>query len=154
METAGDRLCCRWRIAGIDQKSQCGVGVAFGDVNNDQKLDVVYGQHCGGPVVYLGDGTGQWTNHSQGLQSEGVNAVALGDLDNDNQPELVTIGATLDEGFRVYKLDTLWQEVSTNLPDTLNSTPLDMSIQDVDEDGLQDILHPHLVCSCHHRRNT
>lgn len=125
---------------GMPEKMQCGVGVEFGDVNNDGNLDVALGQHCGGAAVYLGDGKGNWKNHSKGLSTENVNPIALADFDEDGLLDLVTLGAFL-EGFRVYKnMNNSWKEVNTTLPKGITATSYQIVAEDINNDGKTDIL--------------
>lgn len=127
-------------IEGIPQTMQCGVGVDFGDVNNDGNMDVAFGQHCGGAAAYLGNGAGTWTNHSNGLSSENVNPIALADFDNDGLLDLITLGA-FTEGFVIYKnTGTIWLQQTTNLPTEVNSTSYTILTADVNKDGRTDII--------------
>jgi len=128
-------------IEGIDQKFQCGVGVDLYDVNYDNHLDVLFAQHCGGPLVYLGDGEGNWRNFSNGLFSEDVNTITAGDLDHDGKTDIVLQSARVPGGFYLFELEhDRWERQKTNLPTRLDATPLSLSLIDVDENGLPDIL--------------
>ncbi len=70
--------------------------VTFGDVNNDDDLDIAY---CGGGYldsryfglfVSLGDGYGEWTDSSSDLPTTGsYGVVELGDLNNDGNLDLI-----------------------------------------------------------------
>lgn len=125
---------------GIPQKMQCGVGVDLGDVNNDGNLDIALGQHCGGAAIYLGDGKGNWKNHSKGLSTENVNPIALADFDNDGLLDVVTLGAFL-EGFRIYKnMNDGWKEINTTLPKEITATSYQIITEDINNDGKTDIL--------------
>ncbi len=130
-----------WETAvdGIQQKMECGVGADFGDVNNDGNLDVAYGRHCGGPTIYLGDGTGKWTNHSTGLLPDNVNPIMLADFDNDGLLDAVTLGAAL-EGFTVYQNTGDWKITKTNLPEKTETSTYQIIIDDVNTDGKKDII--------------
>ncbi len=127
-------------VDGILQEMECGVGADFGDVNNDGNLDIAYGRHCGGPIVYLGDGTGKWTNYSTGLLAENVNPIALADFDNDGLADIITLGAVL-EGFTIYKnTGDGWNITNTNLPDKMEASTYQIIIDDINTDGKQDII--------------
>jgi len=123
---------------GIPQTMQCGVGVDFGDVNNDGNTDVAFGQHCGGAAVYLGNGARAWTNYSNGLSPENVNPIALADFDNDGLLDMMTLGA-FTEGFTVYKNNgSAWMQQNTNLPRNVNATSYTIIAADVNNDELTD----------------
>lgn len=124
---------------GIHEKSQCGVGVAFYDVNNDGNLDAAFAQHCGGPAVYLGDGTGTWTNYSTGLLTKDVNAIALADFDDDGLKDIVTLGAFTD-GFIAYKNAGEWLQQNTSLPEKIHATPYVILTPDLNNDEMPDIV--------------
>ncbi len=65
-------------------------GVAFGDVNNDGRLDVVGASDGEGLRVFLGDGAGQWTAVSTHPATDGgFGDVVLGDYDDDGNMDLV-----------------------------------------------------------------
>lgn len=133
----------RWNeaITGIDQRSQCGIDVAFADINTDGNLDVAFAQHCGGPAVYLGNGNGEWTPFSNGLPSTGSNALALDDFDNDGHIDLITMSAEATDGFHLYELhNTTWHEQRTNLPTTLTATPFQLTSIDLNNDNKPDLL--------------
>jgi len=78
-----------------------GSSSTFGDVNNDGNLDLlITGQEEGsyGPntTLYLGDGSGGFTEHDAGLTDVGRygydSASAFGDVNNDGDLDLVLIG--------------------------------------------------------------
>src|SRR5262245_45497739 len=69
--------------SGLPRESYCGGGMAFGDANNDGKMDVAMADHCRGVFVYLGDGAGHWRNASAGLPTVGSEDIAVGDFNND-----------------------------------------------------------------------
>ncbi len=130
-----------WKLSaeGIPQTQQCGVGVSLGDVNNDGNLDVAFAQHCGGPIVYLGDGKGNWKNHSTGLSTENVDAIALADLDEDGKLEAITLGAFL-KGYKVYKNTGNWTEINTTLPKIITANAYQILTKDINNDGKTDII--------------
>ncbi len=131
-----------WETAvdGIQQKMECGVGIDFGDVNNDGNLDIAYGRHCGGPTIYLGDGKGKWTNHSTGLLPDNVNPIALADFDNDGLLDAATLGAVL-EGFTIYQnTGDTWKVMNTTLPEKTESSTYQITTGDINTDGKQDII--------------
>lgn len=66
--------------------------ISVSDVNQDQKLDLVVGpQASQGVLVMLGNGDGSFsTPTSYGNTSTQIKSIASGDLDGDNNPDLVT----------------------------------------------------------------
>lgn len=102
--------------AGLPRESFCGGGMAFGDANNDGKLDVAIADHCRGVFVYFGDGAGHWKNASAGLPTIGAEDVAVGDFDHDGCLDLAIVAAS-EEGVRAFKGDCkgVWKESSTGL---------------------------------------
>jgi len=65
-------------------------GVAFGDVNNDGKLDIVGASDGDGLRVFLGNGAGQWTDVANHPATDGgYGDVVLGDIDADGKLDIV-----------------------------------------------------------------
>ncbi len=70
-----------------------GGGAKFADLNKDGNLDLVVGTHCGvGVKAYFGDGTGNWTEASNGLKSSPETRdamdVAVADFDEDGNLDI------------------------------------------------------------------
>ncbi len=124
--------------SGLPRETFCGGGMAFGDANNDGKMDVAIADHCKGVFVFLGDGQGNWKRAAAGLPSEGSEDVAVGDFNGDKCLDLavVTTDAT---GVRAFKGDCkgVWKESSTGLPHEEWGNGIEMA--DVDADGNLDI---------------
>jgi FG-GAP-like repeat len=125
--------------SGLPRESFCGGGMAFGDANNDGKMDVAIADHCRGVFVYFGDGTGHWTNASAGLPTIGSEDVALGDFDHDGCLDLVIV-ASSEEGVRAFKGNCkgVWKEASQGLARTEWGNAVVTA--DMDADGNLDIV--------------
>lgn len=125
--------------AGLPRETFCGGGMAFGDANNDGKMDVAIADHCHGVFVYFGDGKGHWTNHSSGLPTIGSEDVAVGDFNHDGCLDLAVVAAA-DEGVRAYtgNCKGQWKESSKGLAHTEWGNAVRMA--DVDGDGNLDII--------------
>lgn len=70
---------------------------AIGDVNRDGHLDIVIvGQVGTTPVahLYLGDGEGDFTEIDAGLEGVGNSSISIGDVNNDDNPDLLITGGT------------------------------------------------------------
>lgn len=116
-------------------------GVKFVDVNKDNKLDVVGADtSAGNIVVYLGDGTGNWTAVSQQPPPGGGSDIAAGDFDKDGNVDLVA-GAGGVAGVHLYKGDGAgkFTEMTSGsgLPTTSNWRGF--AVGDVNKDGNPDI---------------
>jgi VCBS repeat protein len=124
---------------GLPRETFCGGGMAFGDANNDGKMDVAIADHCKGVFVYLGDGAGNWRNASAGLPTVGSEDVDVGDFNNDGCLDLV-VAAASEEGIRAFKGDCkgVWKESSKGLAQTEWGNSVVM--RDVDADGNQDVV--------------
>lgn len=122
-------------------------GVAFGDVNNDGKLDIVAGNYSNGGIeVWLGDGGSggslDWTLGKEGLTSStSIIDVCLGDVNNDGR---LDIGVTTElSGIQVWADNlpdlaiTRWTSASTGLPSSSNW--YDVTFGDVNHDGKLDL---------------
>jgi hypothetical protein len=85
-------------------------GVAFGDVNEDGKLDLVGAADGSGLRVFLGDGTGSWTAvSSHPATSGGYGDVVLDDYDDDGHLDILAgspgNGAGNPRGLHLWKGD-------------------------------------------------
>jgi Tol biopolymer transport system component len=66
-----------------------GWGLALGDLNGDQYLDVVVFNDSEGNTIWLNDGTGKFVDTGQRLGTRNCWEVALGDLDRDGDLDVV-----------------------------------------------------------------
>jgi hypothetical protein len=73
--------------------------VAFGDVNNDGKLDIAADTSVGIMHVYVGDGAGNFVEESSGLPGGGfAYDLVLADFNNDGNLDLAGDGVYLGNG--------------------------------------------------------
>jgi hypothetical protein len=67
-------------------------GVVAADFNKDGHMDLAFAVHLTGLMVFLGDGTGKFTDSSAGLPSDfPTRRVIVADVDHDGFPDLVAI---------------------------------------------------------------
>jgi hypothetical protein len=132
-------------------------GIAVGDIDNDDDIDIVSGQDSAPRLlVWENDGTpfvGSWTSQSIGTPPARVEDVAVGDLDNDGDLDVVT-GTSSGGGSpsNDYKV-MAWENDGSPFTDTW--TPNDVytvtylvhavAVGDLDNDGWPDI-----VAGIHH----
>ncbi len=135
-----------------EQKRSCGGGLAVGDVNGDGHADLAAGDHCHGISVYLGDGKGRWSTVVRGLIPplvpedhprvdlyRGAEDLAMGDVNGDGHPDLVT-GASDEGGINLFFGDgtgITWNWSDDALPKTGWANRV--AIADVNGDGRPDI---------------
>jgi hypothetical protein len=119
--------------------------VALGDLDNDGDLDVVTGSESYEVIAWRNDGspfTGTWTQNDVGASTDRVISVAVGDLDNDGDLDIVT-GSSTGEDYEVIA----WQNDGTpfagtwTLNDVGASTGnvFSVALGDLDDDGELDI---------------
>jgi uncharacterized repeat protein (TIGR01451 family) len=77
--------------AGLDPSGS--ISVAWGDYNNDGKLDILFGG--GTSEVYRNDGAGTFTDIDAGLPSVGEPSAAWGDYDSDGDLDILLTGSTV-----------------------------------------------------------
>jgi hypothetical protein len=121
-------------------------GVTFGDMNNDGNLDIVSASDGNGVSVFLGDGSGIWTEvASHPAESGGYGDVAVGDYDSDGNLDIFASSPANREstptGVHVFKGDGTggFSDVtdSANLP--TSGKWRGVAAGDVDNDGNLDI---------------
>jgi len=124
--------------SGLPRESYCGGGMAFGDANNDGKMDAAVADHCRGVFVYFGDGEGRWTSASAGLPTAGSEDISVGDFNGDSCLDVAVVGAS-EEGVRAFagNCKGVWRESSSGLPKT--EWGQSIQIADMDGDGALDI---------------
>lgn len=115
--------------------------VALGDVNRDGFLDLAYAGRksdlsgLGQILTNNGDGTFKLLANVTGTQD---GSLALGDLDNDGDPDLLYTGESSTYLARVYRNDgTSFANLNLTLPGVQESS---VAVGDFDGDGLVDLL--------------
>jgi hypothetical protein len=119
-------------------------GVAVGDVNNNGILDIAATAGyttADGIHVYLGDGTGRFSDNSSGLpqDEDRGSKVVLSDFNNDG---ILDVAAGGNPGVSVFlgsigfNGDMVWTESSTGLP---SERFTGLNAGDFDDDGMTDL---------------
>ena len=138
-----------WSANDVGASSDDVNAVALGDLDNDGDLDLITGSGSTEDnelIAWANDGTpfaGTWAANDVGASSDDVNSLALGDLDNDGDLDLVSgSGSTEDNELIAWTNDGTpfvgtWSanDVGASLDD-VNS----VTIGDVDIDGDLDIV--------------
>ena len=122
--------------------------VALGDLDGDDKLDIVSGSYSGEDyevIAWRNDGTpftGFWMQYDVGASTDSVRVVAVGDLDNDNDLDIVS-GSNSAEDFELIA----WQNDGTPFGEPwapndvgASSTINSLALGDLDGDGDLDIV--------------
>jgi hypothetical protein len=122
-------------------------GVTLGDVNNDDRLDIVAGSYSGNGIsIYLCSGSGaiSWSDgHTDTDLVSGGNAfdMYLTDFNDDGDLDLIS---SVRGGIRCYlgngnsgSKDTWWEDVSSGLP--THDDYYQLAVEDINGDGKIDI---------------
>ncbi|HEX4525985.1 MAG TPA: VCBS repeat-containing protein, partial [Gaiellaceae bacterium] len=131
------------QIAFGDQPAQS-TTVAVGDLNGDQKADLIVATNADGIFLYLNDGSGSPFDTIPAIHidtaataGDNVKAIALGDVDGNGSLDLVVAAATnrvyLNNGHGVFTLDS----------HSLGTNGTAVAIGDVNGDGRGDIAVGH-----------
>jgi len=122
--------------SGLPASTNSWHGVALDDFNHDGKLDLAAASDQG-LKVWMGNGSGSWTEASTGLPTSGTYLdLASGDLDNNGWFDLVSARA---DGLGIEPWGNTggtWTMLSQ--PDSSNSW-WDVTLGDVDNDGILDL---------------
>jgi VCBS repeat protein len=92
---SSDRLAFVPFDEGLPRQGQWRDGFAIGDMNEDGHLDLVFGpprKSLGGPVIFLGDGTGKWTRWKDvhfAPRPYDYGTAAVADLNGDGHMDIV-----------------------------------------------------------------
>ena len=107
------------------------------DLNGDGKLDLVVG-HSAGVKVFLGNGDGSFAAVAANAGGASAAAVAVGDLNGDGRPDIVSVEAT---GGRLIVASGAGNGTFTPQPvATIGSDLSDVAVADIDGDGRRDIV--------------
>ncbi len=117
------------------------ISVAIGDLNGDGRPDLAVANHHSGYVSILlgnGDGTfGAATNYAVGALGYGPYFVAIGDLNGDGKPDLVTANVSGDNVSVLLGDGTGSFGLATNF--NVGNGPTSVAIGDLNGDGKPDL---------------
>jgi hypothetical protein len=114
-----------------------GRGLALGNLDGDEDLDIVLAQRASSMVATLeNDGTGMFATPKQTVVPL-ANDVALADITNDGNPDVIAIdGIANVQLFEVGAMLSLTQLASFSVGDM----PQSVAVGDLDGDGLTDVV--------------
>jgi hypothetical protein len=141
----GDPFSSLWTATNIGNSSGDTQAIVTGDLDLDGDLDIVSG-HLSQPyeiLIWENNGTPfttAWTEHDLGNSSEGIYALAIGDLNNDGYPDIVSGDAI--------GILTVWLNDHTphdgvwtgNGAKALSALINSVAVGDLDHDGYLDIV--------------
>jgi hypothetical protein len=138
-----------WTSNGVGDSTADVNSVALGDLDNDGDLDIVSGSESEEDyevIAWQNDGTpfgGTWTQNDVGLTLASLSSVALGDLDNDGDLDIVS-GGSVQEDYEVIAWQNngtpfggLWSQNDVGASDAGISS---VELGDLDNDGDLDIV--------------
>ena len=138
-------------IAGVYNKDGKGMGVVFGDYDNDGNVDCYVGNDAGENFLYRNNGDGTFTNVGwmAGVEADengnvqGTMGVDFGDYDNDGLLDLIAVNYQQQPN-ALYRNDngSFFTDVSfvAGLADSLPYVGWGVDFFDVDNDGDKDML--------------
>jgi hypothetical protein len=117
------------------------IAVAIGDVNKDQRLDIVAANlNSSNVTVLLGDGTGRFTAGTPITVNGPPQGVALGDFNNDGNLDIATANTTANNVTVLLGNGSGGFSAATGSPFGTANTPMSIAIGDMDGSGNLDIV--------------
>ncbi len=127
------------------------IGLAVADFNLDGRQDIAVANWIDGPAVYLQQDDHSWTQAPDVFPDMLGGAVGLdmGDLNNDQRPDLVVAGRLTTDGGLTRGVFALIGDGAgsfayvpdSGLPETGLGGPGGVTIGDIDNDGWPDVVH-------------